>query len=349
MTYPFVTIVTAVRNRPQLLVETVECVRRQTVTDWEYILVDDASDDETPDVIKSLMQADSRIRTIRRTQAGGPFVANNDGFEAAQGNYIFNIDSDDLSPAHRIQTQLDFMQEYPALRACISPWWSFDDRGLIPGGLSPLPRRVAVLKWALALKPFASHSSLCIERETFFALGGYSPVMIGGDYELLCKLSRQNALGVIGDTLSYVRRHRGKISRTVAGLPPDHPYRRFLGTHLEQLTGTALADRDLSIHQSVWMLEKTPLRYGLRAIEGWRAMWQNDGALTTAERDELSAFGDYHAWNFLHANLRSQPLGFWGGSLTLLSKRPTSFIALARYLSFLYTSRFQAYRPIPAA
>jgi glycosyltransferase involved in cell wall biosynthesis len=341
-----ITVLTSVRNRPNLLAETIECVQAQTLKIWEYIIVDDASDDETPDVIQSYIKHDGRLYCVRRSESGGPFLANMDGVKKARGKYIFNIDSDDLSPVNRLEKQLEFLELHPNLRACISPWWSFNDQGLIPGGKVFIPIRAPILKWALMLRPFASHSSLCIEKNALLEIGGYSPVCIGGDYELLCKLSRKGWLGVVPEVLSYVRRHEGKISRLAEQKAGANPTMNFLREHAEALIGHEIGEETIQNLYAIGTANVASVTEGLKTVEIWREFWMNDLVLNGDDRRELSDFGDYQIWRFLHTNLYTQPSSCVFKSLNLIFKRPSSVIQLFHYLIVLLVSRFGNYHSV---
>src|SRR6187401_3192062 len=105
---PRVTVLTAVRNGMPYLPETVATIQAQTFADWEYIIVDDASDDETASWVEAAARKDPRIRLIRRQQQAGPFVSANEGLRQARGDYIVRTDADDLQPPYRIAKQLGF-------------------------------------------------------------------------------------------------------------------------------------------------------------------------------------------------------------------------------------------------
>ncbi|HMG36646.1 MAG TPA: glycosyltransferase family A protein, partial [Blastocatellia bacterium] len=212
MQTPHVTVLTAVRNGSRYLPETIASIRAQTFRDWEYIIVDDASEDDTCRVVEAASRDDSRIRLIRRSKSEGPFAAANEGLSQARGRFVVRTDADDISPPHRIDRQLRFLNAERRFRACISPWQSFDERGLIAGSVNRIPSGADSLRWYLLLRTFSSHSSLCIERAALQEIGGYFELPVAQDYRLVCDLSRRGWLGVVPEVLSYVRRHENRIS-----------------------------------------------------------------------------------------------------------------------------------------
>ena len=300
---PKVTILTVVRNRPQLLLETIRCIQMQTYSDWEYIIVDDASDDDTPQIIQSQMELDKRIIGVWRPQQGGPFLAANDGLSLAKGKYIFNIDSDDLSPSNRIEKQLEYMQAYPELRACISPWWSFNNKGFIPGGKAKLPVRPNVIAWILMLRTFASHSSLCVEHEALTEIGNYPALKTAGDYEVVCKLSQRRWLGIIPVVLSYVRRHEGRMSATVGRELGPIVGRKILREHIRSITEIDFPDNFLDALMKIGNREVFLVQDAVRSFETWRDLWCFSKELDETDKKELTEFGDTLLLQFLISNL----------------------------------------------
>ena len=95
-TMPLVSIVTPVYNAAQFLPETLASVRAQTMTDWEQILVDDGSTDNSVAIAEAASRGDSRFRLLRTPQNGGPTVARNMGLAVARGRYIAFLDADDI-------------------------------------------------------------------------------------------------------------------------------------------------------------------------------------------------------------------------------------------------------------
>ena len=151
MSAPLVTILTAVRNGARHLAATVESIRNQTFTDWEYLIVDDASTDETVLMVEDMARRDSRVRLLRRSTSAGPYVAANDGLREARGTYVVRTDADDLSTPNRIEAQLNFLAAHSEYRACVSYWQGFNDAGIIPHTVTPVARNSRVFRWALLL------------------------------------------------------------------------------------------------------------------------------------------------------------------------------------------------------
>jgi glycosyltransferase involved in cell wall biosynthesis len=112
---PTVSVVMPVRNRPVQVLEAIESVREQTMPDWELIVVDDGSTDDTADVVARAASADPRIRLVRRP-ASGVCAARNAGIDAAVGEWLAFLDSDNTWVPHFLGVMSAYL-EAKALRA----------------------------------------------------------------------------------------------------------------------------------------------------------------------------------------------------------------------------------------
>ncbi|MEP5256043.1 MAG: glycosyltransferase family 2 protein [Winogradskyella arenosi] len=103
---PLVSIITPVYNNALVIAETIESVLAQSYTNWELILVDDASSDEINAVLKPFL-TDNRIRLFTHKHNAGAAAARNLGTKNAQGAYIAFLDADDLWKPHKLQVQVE--------------------------------------------------------------------------------------------------------------------------------------------------------------------------------------------------------------------------------------------------
>lgn len=106
-----VSIITPVYNAERFVEETIKSVQAQTYTNWEMILVDDLSTDNSESIIKKIQASDSRIKYIKLNENSGAAVARNTAIENARGRYIAFLDSDDLWKSNKLENQIRFMKE----------------------------------------------------------------------------------------------------------------------------------------------------------------------------------------------------------------------------------------------
>ena len=108
---PVVSIVMPAYDAIPYISESIQSVLDQTFQDWELIIIDDASKDETEPLIKDFMKKDARITLHSLPVNQGAGFARNLGIKASKGDYICFLDADDLWKPHKLETQLDFMEE----------------------------------------------------------------------------------------------------------------------------------------------------------------------------------------------------------------------------------------------
>lgn len=105
-----VSVITPSHNTALFIEETIQSVLNQDFKDWELIIIDDSSSDDSLERIKKF--EDSRIRLIEFKENKGAAVARNAGIEVARGRWIAFLDSDDVWLPHKLSTQLAFMQKH---------------------------------------------------------------------------------------------------------------------------------------------------------------------------------------------------------------------------------------------
>ncbi|MFQ5700114.1 MAG: glycosyltransferase family 2 protein [Myxococcota bacterium] len=103
-------VVTPVYNAERFILETIASVRAQTLEDWEQIVVDDCSTDDSPELIAAQAAKDPRIRVIRHDRNLGVAAARNTAFENARGRYVAFLDSDDMWRPLKLERQVEFMR-----------------------------------------------------------------------------------------------------------------------------------------------------------------------------------------------------------------------------------------------
>lgn len=304
---PLASVITAVRNGARHLAETIASVQAQSFEDWEYLIVDDASEDGTVEVVERLKQQDRRLILLRRTTSGGPYAAANDALLQARGEFIFRTDADDLQPSDRFSRQLRYLEENPRYQGCVSHWQAFDSDGLIARSVATVPRPGA-FRWYLLLRGASVHSSLCMRRQALLDVGCYRELPLSQDYRLWCELTRRGWLGVIPEVLSYVRFHESRSTNTRAQLQKEMAL-DVLRDHWQALTGE-ICPEDLV--EGLWAMGYSlpfDVGRGLEALQRWDRLWRADASLDGEERRELESLTRLRRWKFLRTNLRRRPAG----------------------------------------
>jgi len=128
----FTTIVTPSHNSAPFISETIQSVLGQTFSDWEMIIVDDCSSDNSVEVIRSFADQDPRIKLIQLAENSGAAVARNTAIEAAKGRYIAFLDSDDAWLPNKLEKQVQFMLDQDVAFS-FSAYEKIDEKGNVFG------------------------------------------------------------------------------------------------------------------------------------------------------------------------------------------------------------------------
>jgi glycosyltransferase involved in cell wall biosynthesis len=127
---PLISIVMPTYNRADLILETIESVREQSYSNWELIIVDDGSDDQTESVIQTISNSKIRYCPIHHTGLLGK--VRNVGIEKSNGQYIAFLDSDDVWRKDKLQFQLSLLTKYPDCKFCFSNGDQFGSTATLP-------------------------------------------------------------------------------------------------------------------------------------------------------------------------------------------------------------------------
>ena len=122
-----VSIIIPTYNRAHLINETLKCVLAQSYTNWECIVVDDGSTDNTIAIVDGYIQKDSRIKFYERpvNRIKGASTCRNIGIENSEGQYIQFLDSDDILSADKIEKQLILLEKLSDFSFAFCKWGRF--------------------------------------------------------------------------------------------------------------------------------------------------------------------------------------------------------------------------------
>ncbi len=150
MEQDLVSIIVPVYNVEKYIVETMDCVRKQTYPHWELLLVEDGSRDKGALVIEEYIRrtGDERIKLIRQPENMGAARARNRGLHEATGRYIAYLDADDLWVPEKLEKEIAFMEEKEAAFA-FTGYEFADENGV---GLGKVVRVPGTLSYKEALK-----------------------------------------------------------------------------------------------------------------------------------------------------------------------------------------------------
>ncbi len=133
-----VSIITPSYNSSRFIKETIQSIKNQNFKDWELLITDDCSTDDTWLIIKELAVSDPRIKTFQLKQNSGAGIARNNSISHAQGRYIAFCDSDDQWLPEKLEKQVAFMQKKKCALSFTS-YYVIDERNNIKGHVTAKP------------------------------------------------------------------------------------------------------------------------------------------------------------------------------------------------------------------
>jgi glycosyltransferase involved in cell wall biosynthesis len=205
-----VSVVMSVYNSAAHLCEAIDSILNQTYQNFEFIIINDGSTDESLNMIQSYQ--DKRIRLIDNSENKGLIYSLNKGFEMAMGKYIARMDADDISLPERLEKQVAFMEAQKQIGVCTCDYTQFSARS-----------SKTYLAWEkhdemLAQLLFNSclvHPSLLIRKESLNALNTYfdSNFLHAEDYELWTRLILKCKFSKVPEVLFEYRLHENQVSQ----------------------------------------------------------------------------------------------------------------------------------------
>ena len=109
---PLVSVITPVYNREKYLVRCIESILEQTYSNFEFLIIDDKSSDNTLEIIKNYQLTDSRIKILENDKNLGATLSFNRGLDICQGKYVARMDSDDISLSDRLEKQVEIFESW---------------------------------------------------------------------------------------------------------------------------------------------------------------------------------------------------------------------------------------------
>jgi glycosyltransferase involved in cell wall biosynthesis len=205
---PSVSIVLPTFNRLHFLKLTLESVYAQTFSDWELVIADDGSAQETRAYLCSI--AGPKVHTIWLAHSGNPSRVRNAAIEVAQGRYLAFLDSDDIWAPSKLEKQI------AAMRACPHSRWSYTACDQIDASGRQLPRKSLqgvrpegwIFDHLLTLKIGIAMPTVVADRELVDAVGRFDEQQLFGEFHDFClRLAIQSQVVTLRESLCSVRRH----------------------------------------------------------------------------------------------------------------------------------------------
>jgi glycosyltransferase involved in cell wall biosynthesis len=201
----------SVHNGRPYLEEAVKSILNQTLSDFEFVIVNDGSTDGTKDVLDRFADRDERIRCVHQENRG--LIASlNRGLDMARGKYIARMDADDIAHPNRLQAQVRFLDANPDIGVLGTQVEWINDSGKADGEWN-FPTDPDQVAWRLLFGTCLCHPSVMMRVSLVQDLGGYAAwATHGEDYELWTRVLLESRLANLSETLLKYRRHEETVS-----------------------------------------------------------------------------------------------------------------------------------------
>jgi glycosyltransferase involved in cell wall biosynthesis len=214
-----VSILLPFHNAADTLAETLDCIRGQTLTDYELVAVDDGSTDQSARLVRQAAQSDERIRLLQPGRVG-LVRALNLGLAACRSELVARMDADDHMHPQRLRKQCDYLRDHPDIQLLATRVEMFP-----PGAVQEGYREY--LRWQNSLldaesiaaeiyveSPFV-HPSVMFRREAVLKVGAYREGYFPEDYELWLRMHHAGMnMAKLPELLLSWRESPGRLSRT---------------------------------------------------------------------------------------------------------------------------------------
>jgi len=203
-------------NGAPFLREALKSILNQGVIDFEFIIINDGSTDDSEKIISEYERRDHRIRFINNEQNSGLIEVLNEGLSVARGKYVARMDADDVSLPNRFAAQSQFLDNHPEIGVVGSNVHFIDSSGRRISNFvnNPrLPQTPNQIKWSLCFSCCLMHPTIMARRELLIKAGGYNKIAKHAeDYDLWVRMSDTTDFYNLPQKLLLLRRHKTNIT-----------------------------------------------------------------------------------------------------------------------------------------
>lgn len=209
---PKISVVIVTYNRASYIGDAIDSVIHQSFLDWELIIINDASTDNTKLILKNYIENDPRIKYFENSNNTGISTSRNKALEIARGKYMAILDSDDIwADEKKLQKQYDFLEKNQEFALVGGAVITINADGQEVGRYKNPITDSIIRKVILLRNPFIN-SSVMFSRDVAIKCGGYENYTVGEDYDLFLKMGQLGMLSNLSDFLVKYRKHDSGIT-----------------------------------------------------------------------------------------------------------------------------------------
>ena len=248
---PEVSVIIPAYNSARYVTDAVDSVLAQTFKDFEVLVIDDGSTDDTESVMR---RYGSQVRYIRQ-QNGGVSVARNRGIRESRGRYVAFLDADDTWYAHKLERQLAAIEKQADYRVCYSAF-TVVDSDLMPLGITRSDRSASALDDLLTRgNVVGSICTVICERSLLTEAGDFDSALSQcADWDMWVRLAAITDFLYLDEPLVTYRQHNSNMSRSAPLLEHDSLLVLKKGFGRENLPASLRARRRAALARNYMVL-----------------------------------------------------------------------------------------------
>ena len=287
---PEVSVVLPAYNGRKYVRAAVESILTQTFTDFELIVIDDASSDGSAHILAELARGDSRLQVHRHERNMGFRQALNTGCRIARAPIVAKMSHDDISMPQRLERQVAFLHAHPEV-GVVGASVQLIDADDRPGRIQKYPASPGLAAWSMLFLNAIAHPVVTMRRSLLNPAEAYPDGCAGGteDYALFGALSRHQGVASLDEVLLRYRAWPGSMTSTLSDEQNADATRiavvvaRSWGITLEP--GVAVRLRGLPLEQ--YPIDDTHLRELSALIHDWTDAVLTERRWSSADRSAI--------------------------------------------------------------
>jgi glycosyltransferase involved in cell wall biosynthesis len=332
---PKVSILMSVYNGSSYLQESIESILNQTFTDFEFIIIEDCSTDNSAEIITDYAEQDKRIIIIINQENIGLTKSLNKGLKIARGEYIARQDADDISLPYRLEKETLLLERNSDIGLVSCNLELIDSQGNSIGKHQRTCDPDLVSLYLLFYNRLAGHSQVMFRRQLAIELGGYDETRrYSQDYEFWSRIMGVSKIAILPEFLLKQRRHSESISASKSLEQKKYSLAQSK-QNIEHLIGKEITFEEAECLRNFWLGHWWPERFP----EVQHLSWLNLTLLEVYQAFIQQANLQKHLKNDLSKRLHTligKQFSYWiQAPLTrqqgLLSKLKISYYALTWY------------------
>ncbi|MEJ2117640.1 MAG: glycosyltransferase [Alphaproteobacteria bacterium] len=297
-----ISVILPVKNGERYIYSSIKSILSQTFRDFELLVIDDGSTDQTHKIVLQLQHSDHRLQFLRNP-GSGLVDALNYGIASASGELIARMDADDICLPNRFQKQHDYLVRHPEIAVLGTQVRFINEHGEPMGHNTTLPETPKAIADDLLKQCCLRHPTVMMRKAAVEKLGGYRHQLIyAEDYDLWLRMSEQYSLANLPEQLLLYRMHAGQLSE-------QREWSQRLARNLALISAIERRQNGIDPITSFACFSKTALHQQCRGNSCPSSVCETVKAFETARKltsSELSPLLEGESWQMLRFLFHNQ-------------------------------------------